>query len=152
MWSPIYTPDHNIELHQLDLDHIGEIIDMWADRYRELGAKKDIDYVFIFENRGRAIGVTLDHPHGQLYAFTFIPRKIQGELDSSKHYMEKRKECLFCTILQKERTDGQRIVYDNHSFTAFIPFHATWPFGVHIYSNNHLQNYDNAYTIYTISK
>ena len=136
----LYTPDHNTELHQLDLDHIGDIIDMWVSRYKELGAKKDINYVFIFENRGRAIGVTLDHPHGQLYAFTFIPRKIQAELNSSKHYMEKRKECLFCEILQKEMKDGRRIVFDNSSFTAFIPFYATWPYGVHIYSNRHLQN------------
>ena len=136
----LYTPDHDIELHQLDSDHIGEIIEMWRSRYEELGSRKDINYVFIFENRGRAIGVTLDHPHGQLYAFPFIPKKIQQELATSKHYMEKRKECLFCTILQKERDDGRRIVYDNLSFTAFLPFYATWPYGVHIYSNRHLQN------------
>lgn len=136
----LYTPDHNTELHQLDLDHIGAIIEMWVDRYKELGAKKELDYVFLFENRGRAIGVTLDHPHGQLYAFSFIPQKIQAELNSAKHFMEKRKACLFCKILEKERADGRRIVYDNQSFTAFIPFSATWPYGVHIYANRHIQN------------
>ncbi len=136
----LYTPDHDTELHQLELDHVKEVIDMWISRYEELGSKKEIDYVLIFENRGRAIGVTLDHPHGQLYAFPFIPPKIQRELDSSRHYMEKRKECLFCTVLQKERADGRRIVYDNPSFTAFIPFYATWPYGVHLYPNRHIPN------------
>ncbi len=136
----LYTKDHNTEFHQLDLDHICEIIDMWADRYKELGARKDIKYVFIFENRGRAIGVSLDHPHGQLYAFPFVPSKIQVELNNAKQYMEKRKECLFCNILQKEKEDGRRIIYENESFTAFIPFFATWPYGVHIYPTRHFQN------------
>ncbi|MFX1296082.1 MAG: galactose-1-phosphate uridylyltransferase [Promethearchaeota archaeon] len=136
----LYTPNHKMELHQLDLNHIGDIIDMWINRYEELGKNKKINYVFIFENRGSAIGVTLDHPHGQLYAFSFIPRKIQDELNSAKQYMEKRKNCLFCDTLQKEKADEQRIIYDNLSFTAFIPFYATWPYGIHIYSNRHLQS------------
>ncbi len=136
----LYTPNHNTELHQLDLDHIGAIIEMWIDRYKELGSLKEINYVFIFENRGRAIGVTLDHPHGQLYAFSFIPRRILTELSSAKQYMEKRKNCLYCDIIEKELADGRRIVYDNHSFIAFLPFYATWPYGVHIYSRRHIQS------------
>jgi UDPglucose--hexose-1-phosphate uridylyltransferase len=136
----LYTPDHNTTFYQLDLNHIIAIIDMWTSRYKELGAQKDIDYVLIFENRGREIGVTLDHPHGQLYAFSFIPSKIEIELNSAKHYMEKRKQCLFCNIIEKEKADGRRIVFDTPSFIAFIPFFATWPYGVHIYSTRHLQN------------
>jgi UDPglucose--hexose-1-phosphate uridylyltransferase len=136
----LYTPSHTTELHDLDLDHIGAIIDLWVDRYKELGGMKEIEYVFIFENRGAAIGVTLDHPHGQLYAFSFIPKRVQQELNSSKQYMEKRKSCLYCDIVQKEKADGRRIIYDNHSFTAFIPFYANWPYGVHIYSDRHLQS------------
>ncbi len=136
----LYTPSHDTVLHELDLRHIEAIVDMWIERYKELGAKEEIKYVFIFENRGHAIGVTLDHPHGQLYAFPFIPRRLQLELNSAKQYMDKRKSCLFCDILEKEKADGRRIVYDNISFTAFIPFYATWPYGVHIYSNRHLQS------------
>ncbi|MHA1265853.1 MAG: galactose-1-phosphate uridylyltransferase [Candidatus Helarchaeota archaeon] len=133
----LYTPSHTTELHQLSLDHIEDIIDMWSSRFQELGNKQEIKYVFIFENRGHAIGVSLDHPHGQLYAFPFIPKKIKTELNSASQYMQKKKSCLFCDVLQKEREIGSRIVYENSSFTAFIPFFATWPYGVHIYSNTH---------------
>jgi UDPglucose--hexose-1-phosphate uridylyltransferase len=136
----LYSPDHDTTFQQLSVDHIYEIVEMWVDRTRELGAKKEIEYVFIFENTGREIGVSLDHPHGQLYAFPFIPPKIRHELDSSKQFMEKRKSCLFCDILQKEKDDGRRIVLDNDSFTAFIPFFATWPYGLHLYPNRHLQS------------
>ncbi|MHA1132211.1 MAG: galactose-1-phosphate uridylyltransferase [Candidatus Helarchaeota archaeon] len=136
----VYTPSHTTELHDLDIDHIKAIIELWIDRYRELGNLKEIDYVFIFENRGAAIGVTLDHPHGQLYAFSFIPKRIQQEMESAKQYMEKRKNCLYCDIIEKEKENGHRIIYDNLSFTAFIPFYATWPYGVHIYSNRHIQS------------
>jgi UDPglucose--hexose-1-phosphate uridylyltransferase len=136
----LYSPKHDTTFQQLGVDHICKIVEMWVDRTRELGAIKEIEYVFIFENTGREIGVSLDHPHGQLYAFPFIPRKIRRELDSAKQFMEKRKKCLFCNILEKEKADGRRIVLENSSFTAFIPFFATWPYGLHLYPNRHLQS------------
>lgn len=136
----LYSPDHDTTFQQLTVDHIYEIVEMWVNRTKELGAKKEIEYVFIFENTGREIGVSLDHPHGQLYAFPFIPPKIKRELESAKQFMEKRKRCLFCDILQKEKADGRRIVLENEAFTAFIPFFATWPYGLHLYANRHLQS------------
>lgn len=136
----LYTPSHTTELHELQIDHIQAIIELWASRYKELGAKQGIKYVLIFENRGHAIGVSLDHPHGQLYGFPFIPEKTQQKLDSAKRYMEKRKNCLYCEVLDQEKADGRRIIFDNQSFTAFIPFFATWPYGVHIYPNRHIQS------------
>lgn len=115
-----------------------KLVKVWKDRYEELGAKDFIDYVFIFENRGEEVGVTLQHPHGQIYAYPFIPPKIKRELDSSREYLKETGQCLFCSVLEEEVQDGRRIVAANDSFTAFVPFYARYPYEVHVYSNEHL--------------
>ena len=136
----LYTPEHDIKLENLSIDHITGLISYWAKRYKEIGEKKHIDYVLIFENRGRDVGVSLDHPHGQIYSFSFIPSNIKKELNTSKEFFKKNKNCIFCTIIKKEQEFKKRIIIENDNFTCFIPFSATWPYGVHIYSKKHVQN------------
>jgi UDPglucose--hexose-1-phosphate uridylyltransferase len=136
----LYTPRHDTTLAKLDTAHIKDLIDLWTERYRELGRLDYVDYVFIFENKGREIGVTLDHPHGQIYAFPFIPPIIRRELTSSRLYMRKANECLFCSIIEKEKSDGSRIVCENDNFACFLPFFARWPYGVHLYPKRHVQS------------
>ena len=136
----VYTPRHDVTLAQLDTVHIKDLIDLWTERYRELGNVDYVDYVFIFENKGREIGVTLDHPHGQIYAFPFIPPIIKRELTSSRLYMRKANKCLFCSIIEKERSDGTRIVCENKNFICFLPFFTRWPYGVHLYPKKHVQS------------
>ena len=136
----LYTPQHDTTLADLDIAHIKELVDVWAERYRELGSRDYVNYVFIFENKGREIGVTLDHPHGQIYAFPFIPPKIQRELTSSKSYMRKNRECLFCRIISKERAEETRVVCENEAFICFLPFFARWPYGIHLYPKRHVQS------------
>ncbi|MEK6646071.1 MAG: galactose-1-phosphate uridylyltransferase [Candidatus Firestonebacteria bacterium] len=135
----VYTPEHNTTLADQSVEQIHKLVYVWKDRYEELGSHKFIKYVFIFENKGEVIGVTLHHPHGQIYSFSYIPPKIQKELLSSQKYMNKLKKCLFCDILDKEIKFKKRIVYTNKSFTAFIPFFARYPYEVHIYANRHIQ-------------
>jgi UDPglucose--hexose-1-phosphate uridylyltransferase len=134
----IYTPKHDSSFTDLTMENIRDIVDLWAQRFRELGDRDNIKYVFIFENKGRIIGVTLDHPHGQLYAFPFIPPVIQKELSSSRKYWKRTGNCLFCTIIEKERKTASRIICENKDFVCFLPFFAHWPFGVHIYSKRHI--------------
>ena len=134
----VYSSKHEGSLAEQSLQNIYNLVRVWKDRYEEIGAHDFIDYVFIFENKGEVIGVTLSHPHGQIYSFSYIPPKIQKELDSSRKYMEENGECLFCHILKKESEDGRRLVTENDSFTAFIPFFARYPYEVHIYSKKHL--------------
>jgi len=98
-----------------------------------------VKYVFIFENKGRIIGVTLDHPHGQLYAFPFIPPLIRTELASSKGYWKRTGDCLFCRVIAKEKDDALRVVCENDGFICFLPFFAHWPYGVHIYPKRHVE-------------
>jgi len=134
----VYSSKHEGSLAEQNLQDIYNLVRVWKDRYEELGAHDFIDYVFIFENKGKVIGVTLSHPHGQIYAFSYIPPKIQKELDSSRKYKEKNGRCLFCDILKKEKDDGRRLVTENDSFTALIPFYARYPYEVHIYAKKHL--------------
>lgn len=134
----VYSSRHEGSLAEQDLQDIYNLIRVWKDRYEEIGAHDYIDYVFIFENKGEVIGVTLSHPHGQIYSFPYIPPKIQTQLDSSSKYKEEKGRCLFCDILKKEKEDGRRIVTENDRFTAFIPFYARYPYEVHIYTKKHL--------------
>jgi len=134
----VYSCKHEGSLAEQNLQGIYNLVRVWKDRYEELRAHDYIDYVFIFENKGEVIGVTLTHPHGQIYAFPFIPPKIQKQLDSSRKYKENNGRCLFCEILEKERKDGRRLITENDRFTAFIPFYARYPYEVHIFTNEHL--------------
>ena len=95
--------------------------------------------MMIFENKGKDIGVTLMHPHGQIYAFPFIPPKAQTELKSANKHKDRTGRCLFCDILGEEIADGRRIVVENESFVAMIPFFARYPYEVHILSRKHHQ-------------
>jgi UDPglucose--hexose-1-phosphate uridylyltransferase len=134
----LYHSDHTTSLPQLSLEHLGKLVRLWRDRFTELKAIREVRYVLIFENKGEVIGVTMPHPHGQIYAFPFIPPRLVKELAAARAHHRAKRRCLYCDILKKERKGGRRIVAENESFTAFIPFYARWPYEVHIFSRRHL--------------
>jgi len=134
----LYHPDHNTSLPQLSLHHIVKLVRLWRKRFAELKVTPGIRYVLIFENKGAVIGVTMPHPHGQIYAFPFIPPSLKRELEAARAHHRAKRRCLYCEILKKERQDGRRIVAENEAFTAFVPFYARWPFEMHIFSRRHL--------------
>jgi UDPglucose--hexose-1-phosphate uridylyltransferase len=135
----LYSPDHTTTLAQEPVERIDKLIRVWTDRFAKLGALPFIDYVFIFENKGEAVGVTLHHPHGQIYAYPFIPPHIERELHQSATYHERTGNCLLCDIIAAEQQAQMRLVAVNPSFVAYIPFFARWPYEVHISARRHLQ-------------
>ena len=135
----LYSPNHTSTLAREPITQIYKLIQVWTDRFRELGALPFVKCVFIFENKGEAIGVTLHHPHGQIYAYPFVPPRIQKELDESCSHQEKTGRCLICDIVSEEKRDGRRIVIENGSFAAYIPFFARWPYEVHVTAKRHVQ-------------
>jgi UDPglucose--hexose-1-phosphate uridylyltransferase len=135
----LYAPRHTSTLAQEPVEQIYKLIKVWIDRFEELGGLDYVHYVFIFENKGEAIGVTLHHPHGQIYGYPFIPPRIQKELEQSRAHWQARSRCLICDIQVEECRDGRRIIFENESFVAYIPFFARWPYEVHISSVRHLQ-------------
>lgn len=133
----LYTSRHDASLGDLPAQHIANLVRVWTDRTIALGDRPGISYVFIFENRGRAIGVTLEHPHGQIYAFPFIPPQIERELAACEAYQQEHGRCLLCDIRAAEQADGSRLVAENDGWYAFVPFFARWPYEVHIVSRRH---------------
>ncbi len=135
----LYAPRHSSTLAQEPVEQIYKLVLVWVDRFRELGALEFVDYVFIFENKGEAIGVTLHHPHGQIYGYPFIPPRINRELELSRVHKEQTGRCLICDIRADELRDGRRIITENRSFAGYIPFFARWPYEVHLVSSRHIQ-------------
>ena len=133
----VYTPNHSSTLAQEPVEQIFKLVQVWTDRYVELSNLEFVDYVFIFENKGEAIGVTLHHPHGQIYAYPFVPPRILKELEQSKQHFDQTGSCLICDIVRKEINFAKRIVAENDAFAAFIPFFARYPYEVHIAPKQH---------------
>jgi UDPglucose--hexose-1-phosphate uridylyltransferase len=133
----VYTPEHELQLAQLAPDRVRLLIDVWADRYVDLGSRPEVAYVYIFENKGEAVGVTLHHPHGQIYAMPFIPPFAKAELDSARERFEADGTCLHCDEVARE-TSGPRRVLANASISAFVPHAARWPYEVHVYPRRHV--------------
>lgn len=128
----LYSPDHYKQLYQLGDAHVLKIIELWAERFKTLQQDKRIKYIFEFENRGEEVGVTIQHPHGQLYAYSFIPAKIREELHNCKQYYLKNKRSLFADLNAAEKKYKKRVVFENKSFIAYIPYFTDYPFGVFV--------------------
>ncbi len=135
----IYTPEHNSSLAREPVEKIHKLVRVWRHRFAELEAHEFVKYVFIFENKGEAVGVTLHHPHGQIYAYPFVPPVIQRELAESRDYYQKYGGCLVCDMAGKEISAGVRMIAENDSFAAFIPFAARYPYETHIVAKGHRQ-------------
>jgi UDPglucose--hexose-1-phosphate uridylyltransferase len=136
----LYSPDHTASLPKLPKDHIVKVIELWKSRFIDLKKDEKVKYVFIFENRGEMVGVTMPHPHGQIYAYPFIPKKLQLEIDSCKEYYSLNKKCLICEMVNEEKKVGSRIIFENDDFLVFLPFFSEYPYGIYISSKNHKQN------------
>ena len=132
----LYTSQHDSSLGAQSLDHIRDLIEVWQDRLRDLSRLTGVRYVFIFENRGEQIGVTLSHPHGQIYAYPFIPPLVEKELAASAQHMRKTGRCLYCDVLAGE-SGGERFVAGDEKWLAFIPPFARWPYEVHLAPREH---------------
>lgn len=133
----VYTPEHTSTLAQQPTRQIYKLMQVWRDRFTELDICDFVEYVFIFENKGEAVGVTLPHPHGQIYAYPFVPPRQLQKIKQCREYKESNGKNLIAAILEEERSGGQRIVTENASFTALIPFFARYPYELHIYPNFH---------------
>ena len=132
-----YTPEHESSLGAQPLAQIEDLVEVWQDRFRDLSRLPGVRYVYIFENRGEAIGVTLSHPHGQIYAYPFLPPRIEQELRAFRHHRRREGGCLYCNLLTGEEK-GPRVVAQDVNWLAFVPAFARWPFEVHLAPRRHL--------------
>jgi UDPglucose--hexose-1-phosphate uridylyltransferase len=133
-----FTSDHTQSFSQLSPQHARTVIDAWADRTSSLSAVSSIDYVFCFENRGEEIGVTLSHPHGQIYGYPFVPPRFYNAAQTARRFRERSGECLQCVLLRAECDDGKRLVTESKHWAAYVPFAARWPYEVRIVPLRHV--------------
>ena len=133
----LYSPNHNELPSALTMAQWGKVVKLWTSRTEELRALREVAYVQVFENTGVAIGVTMPHPHGQIYAFPFLPPMVANEVNSAAEFYAHAGACLHCRVLEEELADRRRIVSENANFVAFAPFYGRFPAEVHIYARRH---------------
>ncbi|MEU6865124.1 galactose-1-phosphate uridylyltransferase [Streptomyces sp. NPDC046876] len=133
-----FTPDHRTSFAELDEERAALVLAAWTDRTAELSAREGVRQVYCFENRGAEIGVTLGHPHGQIYAFPFITPRTTRMLATVAAHRARTGGNLFEEVLAAERAEpaeGTRVVLAGEHWTAFVPYAARWPYEVHLYPN-----------------
>ncbi len=138
----LYSPKHDIKLYELSDEHLLSLGNLWKNRYTELQKDKQIKYIYEFENRGEEVGVTMPHPHGQLYAYSWIPQKIKDELTNTKKYFAQHHRNLFDDLNQAEKSYKKRVVYENEHFIAYIPYFTDYPYGVFIVAKSSLSSFE----------
>ena len=128
-----FSSDHAVSFANLDDDRAELVLSAWIDRSIELAALPGVEQVFCFENRGEEIGVTLSHPHGQIYAYPFVTPRTTRMLEVAQRYREQTGGILVDDVVAAERRDGSRVIAENAHWTAFVPEAARWPVEVHLY-------------------
>jgi UDPglucose--hexose-1-phosphate uridylyltransferase len=128
-----YTSDHDASFAELPRERVELVLQALIDRTAELSALPGVDQVFCFENRGREIGVTQPHPHGQIYAYPFVTPRTEKALASARAYYRRTARNLFDDVVAAELADGTRVVTQTEHWIAFVPHAARWPYEIHLY-------------------
>ncbi|MFD9379167.1 galactose-1-phosphate uridylyltransferase [Streptomyces sp. NPDC059999] len=128
-----FTPEHGASFADLTEDRARLVLDAWTDRTENLSALPGVEQVYCFENRGAEIGVTLAHPHGQVYAFPFVPPRTAKMVAVADTHRRVTGGNLFEDLLAEARAAASRVVLAGEHWTAFVPYAARWPYEVHLY-------------------
>ncbi|RZU62841.1 galactose-1-phosphate uridylyltransferase [Zhihengliuella halotolerans] len=129
---------HQDSFSDLGVERARTVVDAWTHRTRALYAMDGIEQVFCFENRGADIGVTLHHPHGQIYAYPYVPARVATYLRRARAHRAATGGSLFEDVLDFELAAGSRIVHRGEHWTLFVPFSARMPLEVHLTPNRHV--------------
>ncbi|MEV0268551.1 galactose-1-phosphate uridylyltransferase [Hamadaea sp. NPDC050747] len=127
-----FTPDHDSSFGKLPESRVRTVLAALAQRTAELSQVPGVEQVFCFENRGVEIGVTMHHPHGQIYAYPYVTPKTRQHLAAARRHHEATGRNLYADVLAAEIADGTRVLARNDHWTAFVPAFARWPFEVHL--------------------
>ncbi|MDE1175257.1 MAG: UDP-glucose--hexose-1-phosphate uridylyltransferase [Edaphobacter sp.] len=133
-----FSPRHDLTLAKMEVADIRKVVDLWDAQTQELGARDDIQYVQVFENRGAMMGASNPHPHGQIWASRSLPNEAVVELAAQTAYLKEHGCCLLCAYREMEVARGERVVASNSSFVALVPYWAVWPFEVMVLPVRHV--------------
>ncbi len=135
-----FSEDHSLTIPEMEVANIRKVVDVWCEQFEELGSHPEINYVQIFENKGAIMGCSNPHPHGQIWSSAGIPVEPAKESKTQKAYFDKHGKTLLSDYLHAELEKEDRILVQNDSFVALIPFWAIWPFEAMIISKRPVQN------------
>ena len=127
-----FTADHGGAFKSLSPQRVRTLLEAWRDRTRELSQEPYIEQIAPFENRGEEIGVTLAHPHGQIYAYSYLPSRVTKMLEVAKSHHKKTGRVLFDDVVARELRDGDRVIAKNEHWVAFTPYASRYPFEIHV--------------------
>ena len=127
-----YSPNHSLALSELEPHAIKGLLEVWQEQYRELSARPEINHVLIFENKGEAVGVSNPHPHCQIYATNFVFKTIETEARAGQRHFAETGRILFQDVIRSEKEDGRRIICENETAIAFIPYFARYAYEVFV--------------------
>ncbi|GGG77747.1 galactose-1-phosphate uridylyltransferase [Corynebacterium pelargi] len=136
-----FTEDVQQSFKDLSVERIRTVIEAWAHRTAELSKIPGVQQVFPFENRGEEIGVTLQHPHGQIYSYPFLSPRLQQVVEQAKHHALNRGDNLFDAIVQAEKAAGTRVIEEGEHFLTFVPAAAKWPVEVMVMPKRHVADF-----------
>ncbi len=128
-----FSSEHEGSFADLTTERARLVVDAWADRTAALSADPAVEQVFVFENRGEAIGVTLHHPHGQIYGYPYVTPRTARQLEVAAQHRAATGRDLYDDVVAAELADGSRVVLESTHWVAFVPFAARWPVEVHLY-------------------
>ena len=135
-----FSPRHDLTLPQMSHEELCEVVDLWALQYQELAAMDGINHVQIFENKGEAMGCSNPHPHGQIWAQQTVPDEAAKKTQRMQTHLERTGRTLLGDYRTVELERASRLVCDNESFVALVPFWATWPFETLVLCKRHVRN------------
>lgn len=127
-----YSPRHNTTLAELTRKQVRAVLECWQHQYRELGALPEIDHVLIFENKGKVVGVSNPHPHNQIYATNFVFKTIATEVEAVARHWREHGRVLLEDIIAAEKADGRRMIVENDSAIAFVPYFARYAYETYV--------------------
>ncbi len=136
----IHSRDHDEQFESMKDSQVTKVMREYLRVTEQLQKHEGVEYVMLFENRGKSIGVSLNHPHSQVYALPFIPPRIKRELTQFKTHRRKYGNCLLCETIENELKSKERIIREDESFISLIPYGARLPYEVHIYPRNHVSS------------
>jgi UDPglucose--hexose-1-phosphate uridylyltransferase len=127
-----FAPEHGNSFKDLSAERVRVLLEAWIDRTQELSQESFIEHITPFENRGEEIGVTISHPHGQIYAYSYLPPRVEKMLAAANNYKHETGKILFDEIVAREIRDEERIVARNDNWIAYVPYAARYPFEIHV--------------------
>jgi UDPglucose--hexose-1-phosphate uridylyltransferase len=127
-----YSPRHDLTLTELETAQVAELVGVWQEQQRDLGRRPDIDHVLIFENKGEVVGVSNPHPHCQIYATNFVFKTTETEARASARHLAQTGRVLFQDVIEAEKRDGRRVLFENQTAIAFLPYFARYAYEVYV--------------------